>query len=66
MTSDELDRPGCSPQEDGAILSSIRASIVSASDIRSSASARHSKPGRRVEVNLPVYAVGGNRLTVIS
>ncbi len=37
----EADLPKWRPQSDGAILSSINASIVSASGTRSSASARH-------------------------
>ena len=41
LTSDELDWPRWEPQRPGVILSSIRASTVSASGTRKSASARH-------------------------
>ena len=41
LTNDDDDRPRCRPQSDGAILSSISASMVSASGTRNSASARH-------------------------
>ena len=41
LTSDEAECPRCRPQSDGAILSSIRASMVPASGTLSSASARH-------------------------
>ena len=41
LTSEEADLPRCSPQADGAILSSISASIVSVSGTRRSDSARH-------------------------
>ena len=41
LTSGEVERPMCLPQFEGAILSSISASMVSASGTRSRASARH-------------------------
>ena len=41
LTSDEADCPRWRPQFDGAILSSISASMVTASGTRSNASARH-------------------------
>ena len=41
LTSEEADLPRCAPQADGAILSSISASIVSASGTLSRDSARH-------------------------
>ena len=44
LTSGEKEFPRCALQFDGAILSSIRSSIVSASGTRRSASARHISP----------------------
>ena len=41
LTSDDEDLPRCSPQLDGAILSSMSSSMVSASGTRNNASARH-------------------------
>ena len=41
LTNDEAERPKCLPQSDGAILSSINASMVSASGTLNSASAKH-------------------------
>ena len=41
LTSDDAEWPRCLPQSDGAILSSINSSMVSASGTRSSASAKH-------------------------
>ena len=41
LTSEEAECPRCLPQSEGAILSSINSSMVSASGTRKSASARH-------------------------